>query len=76
MKNISLKIDSSIFSETEEILSEIKIPRNRYINNAIENYNRIQKRKILEKHLAIESKLVKSESMKVLHEFEKVDYAD
>lgn len=74
MKNVSLKIDDSIFSETEKILSRINIPRNRYINEAIEYYNRLQRRLLLEKRLKIESELVKSDSMAVLKEFEEVDY--
>lgn len=76
MKNVSLKIDDSIFGETEEILSKINKPRNRYINEAIEYYNRLQRRLLLEKKLKTESELVKSDSMTVLKEFEEVDYAD
>ncbi len=76
MKTVSLKIDDSIFGETEKILSKISIPRNRYINEAIEFYNKIQKRQILEKKLKAESKLVQKDSMRVLKEFESVDYAD
>ena len=76
MKTVSLKIDDSIFGETEKILSKISMPRNRYINEAIEYYNKIQKRQILEKKLKAESKLVKKDSMNVLKEFEKIDYAD
>ena len=76
MKNVSLKIDDSIFSETERILSRIKKPRNRYINEAIAYYNRLQKRLILEKKLKKESELVKKDSMAVLHEFENIDYAN
>jgi len=41
MKTVSLKIDDSIFGETENILSKIKKPRNRYINEALEYYNKI-----------------------------------
>ena len=41
MKTVSLKIDDSIFGETEKILDRIKKPRNRYINEAIEFYNKI-----------------------------------
>ena len=70
MKTVSLKIDDAIFGETEKILSTIKKPRNRYINEAIEVYNKIQKRKILEKKIGIESLLVRDESMLVLKEFE------
>jgi hypothetical protein len=76
MKNVSLKIDDSIFGETEIILSEIKKPRNRYINEALEYYNKLQRRLILEKKLKLESQLVKDNSMSVLKEFEEIDYAD
>lgn len=76
MKTVSLKIDDSIFGETENILSTIKKPRNRYINEAIDYYNRLQKRLILEKKLKKESELVKKDSMSVLKDFEEIDYAD
>jgi len=76
MKTVSLKIDDSIFGETEKILSKIKKPRNRYINDAIDYYNRIQKRAILENRLKKESELVKTDSMEVLKDFEEIDYVD
>jgi len=76
MKTVSLKIDNSIFGETEKILSKIKKPRNRYINEAIEYYNRLQRRLIIEKRLKNESELVKKDSMSVLKDFEEIDYAD
>ncbi len=75
MKTISLKIDESIFGDTEQILSKVNMPRNRYINEALDHYNRIQKRKILEEKLKIESALVKNDSIAVLNEFEEIDYA-
>ncbi len=74
MKNISLKIDDSIFQDTERILLHIKKPRNRYINEAIAYYNRFQNRILLEKKLKKESEMVKNDSMNVLSEFEKIDY--
>ncbi|MCM4165155.1 MULTISPECIES: hypothetical protein [unclassified Arenibacter] len=74
MKTVSLKIDDSIFGETEKILAKIKKPRNRYINDAIDYYNRIQKRSILEKRLKKESDLVKANSLEVLKDFEGIDY--
>jgi hypothetical protein len=74
MKIISLKIDDSIFGETEDILSQIKKPRNRYINEAIEYYNRYQRRLFLEKQLKNESYLVNVESLNILHEFEIIDH--
>lgn len=76
MKNVSLKIDDSIFKETEKILSRIKKPRNRYINEALNYYNRLQRRLILEKKLKKESELVKNDSMSVLKDFEEIDYVD
>lgn len=76
MKNVSLKIDDSIFRETEKILSKIKKPRNRYINEALDYYNRLQRRLILEKKLKKESELVKNDSMSVLKDFEEIDYVD
>ena len=76
MKTVSLKIDDSIFGETEKILSQIKKTRNRYINDALDYYNRHQRRIILEKKLKNESDLVKKESLTVLNEFERIDYAD
>jgi len=76
MKTVSLKIDDSIFDETENILSRIKIPRNRYINEALEYYNKLQRRQILEKRLRSDSDLVKNDSIKILKDFEKIDYVD
>ena len=72
MKNLSLKMDDSIFSETEKIVTRIKKNRNRYINEAVDFYNILQKRKILANQLQKESKLVQEQSMKVLAEFEKL----
>lgn len=76
MKTVSLKIDDVIFEETEKILSKNKKPRNRYINDALEYYNRIQKRILLEKSLQKESENVRKDSMNVLKEFENIDYAN
>ena len=76
MKNVSLKIDDSIFGETEKILSRIKKSRNRYINEAIDYYNRLQRRSFLERRLKKESELVKEDSMTVLKDFEEIDYVD
>ncbi len=74
MKTVSLKIDDAIFRETERILSRVKKPRNRYINEALDFYNKVQNRKILESKLYHESGLVRDESMSVLKDFEDIDY--
>ena len=76
MKVLSLKIEESIFEETEKILSRLKKPRNRYINEAIDYYNKIQQKKILEYKLKEESNIVREDSMNVLKDFEDIDYVD
>ena len=74
MKNISLNLDDAIFRETEEILDRVKKPRNRYINEAIEFYNKVQRKQIIEEKLRIESGIVSTDSMSVLKDFEDIDY--
>ena len=76
MKNLSLKMDDNIFNETEKITSKISKNRNRYINEAVEFYNLLQKRRIISRQLKKESKIVQEESMKVLSEFEKLHDED
>jgi hypothetical protein len=76
MKTLSLKLDDIVYEETEKLLEKIKKPRNRYINEALQYYNQIQKRKILAKMLVLESNLVSEESMDVLNEFENLDEYD
>ena len=74
MKTISLKIDEVIFDETETILESLNKPRNRYINEAIEFYNKVNRKTLLAKKLKLESKLVAENSMDVLRDFEGIDY--
>jgi len=76
MKTVSLKIDDAIFGDTEKILSSIRKPRNRYINEAIDHYNKFQRRLLLEKKLKSESEIVKTDSMAVLKDFEEMEYHD
>ena len=76
MKTLSLKLDDNIFNDTESVLSRIKKSRNRYINEAVDFYNKINKRKLIARKIAQESKLVSSESLSVLSEFEKLEDED
>ena len=76
MKTLSLKLEDNIFQETEDVLSKVKKSRNRYINEAVDYYNRINKRNLISKKLAKESKLVKKESLLVLTEFESLHDED
>lgn len=70
MKMLSLKLDENVFRETEKLTARLKKPRNRYINEALDLYNKYNERLLLKKQLQKESKLVVSESMQVLKEFE------
>ena len=63
-------MDDKVFHETEKILIKVRKNRNRYINDAVDFYNSLQKRRILSNQLKKESKLVRDESMKILEEFE------
>ncbi|MDN4164420.1 hypothetical protein QWY31_02850 [Cytophagales bacterium LB-30] len=76
MKNLSLKLEDDIFQETEKILSKVNMNRNRYINEAIEFYNRLHKRRLLAKQLSKESQLVAKDSLDVLAEFERLNEED
>ncbi|HZX74974.1 MAG TPA: hypothetical protein VFE57_11165 [Cyclobacteriaceae bacterium] len=76
MKNLSLKLEDDIFLETEKIVTKVNKNRNRYINEAIEFYNKLHRRKLLSKQLSKESKLVSEDSLKVLAEFEKFNDED
>jgi len=76
MKTVSLKISEDIFDEAERILAQINKPRNRYINEAIDHYNRLQKRRLLEETLRIESALVREDSMTAIRDFEAIDFID
>ncbi len=69
-------MDEKIYQETERILSKVRKNRNRYINEAVEFYNLLQKRKLLAKQLHKESKQVRDESMKILADFEKLGHED
>ncbi len=70
MKTLSLKLDENIFNETEVILVKVKKSRNRYINEAVDYYNKMQKRGLLAGRLKAESKLVGKETLNILSEFE------
>lgn len=76
MKTLSLKLDDNIFNDTEVVLKKVKKSRNRYINEAVDYYNRINKRNLIGRKLIKESKLIAKESMSVLSEFEAMNDED
>ncbi len=69
-KVLSLKLKEGVFEETESILHKIHKTRNSYINEAVEFYNKVFKRRMLKNKLAKESKMVAEDSLAVLEEFE------
>lgn len=73
MKNLSLKVRDDIFDETERIIAKAHRTRNAYINDALDFYNKVNKRKLLKEKLKIESRLVKGSSLEVLEEFERME---
>lgn len=72
MKTLSLKLDDHVFEETEQVVAELNLARNRYINEALTLYNQFNKRRSLKKKLSRESRLVQQSSAEVLAEFEKI----
>jgi hypothetical protein len=69
-KSLSLKLEETVFEEAEKLLKVIKIPRNAYINKAVNHYNHLVRKKIVSDKLKRESLSVKKNSMEVLKEFE------
>jgi len=72
MKNLSLKLREEIYKDTEKVVKKLKIPRNTYINKAIDHYNKVHKRNILKNKLKLESEITASDSMEILREFEEL----
>jgi metal-responsive CopG/Arc/MetJ family transcriptional regulator len=73
MKSISLRLQEQVFEDAENLIDQLKVSRNKYINEAIEFYNKYQKRKLLEEQLQKESAIVSEDSMKILGEFESLE---
>ena len=70
---LSLKLNEKVFKTTEGILKKMKKSRNAYFNEAVDFFNRIQKRKALAQTLKWESEKVSKESMAVLKAFEALE---
>lgn len=72
-KLLSLKMDERIFEETENVLKKISLPRNAYINRAVEFYNRVQGRLLAKKRLKRDVELLKADTQKFIENFELLD---
>lgn len=73
MRSIALKLKEKVLADSEAILQHLDKSRNRYFNEAIDFYNKHQRRALIEKRLAEESLIVKEDSLAVLGEFEMLD---
>ncbi len=73
MKTLSLKLQEPVFAEAEKMVAQLKKSRNAYINEAVAFYNRYQKRQMLAKLLAEESKLVAEADYEILKEMEALE---
>jgi len=73
MKVLSLKLREDIFDEVERVIRAVRIPRNTYINQALDFYTRLNKRKLLKQQLQKESWVVRLNSLRVMKEFERFE---
>ncbi len=73
MKSLSLKLDDKVFDDTEAITKAMKIARNRYINDALELYNKFNQRLLLEKQIKKEVEACRESSMEVMRDWEETD---
>ncbi len=73
MKALSLKLREDIFEEVERAAHAIRMPRNTYINQALDFYTRLSRRKLLKQQLQKESRAVRMNSLRVLKEFERLE---
>ena len=73
MKALSLKLRGDIFEEVERVVRAIHVPRNTYINQALDFYTRLSRRKLLKQQLQKESRAVRTNSLQVLKEFERLE---
>jgi len=73
MKTLSLKLEDYIFKETEQMTEYLKKSRNRYINDALDHYNKVQRKRMLAQQIEMESRLVAQDSMETLEDFEEIE---
>jgi hypothetical protein len=74
-KVLSLKIKGETFEGVEAQTKRLHMPRNTYINEALDFYNAYNRRKGLRQKLQKESRLTRKDSMEILGEMEKLEEA-
>jgi len=73
MKVLSLKLREDVFEEVERVIRAIRMPRNTYINQALDFYTKLNRRKLLKRQLQKESRAARMNSLRVLKEFERFE---
>jgi len=63
-------MDERIFKDTEMLLRKIRLPRNAYINHAVDFYNRLQRRRLIKKRLKKDVALLRSDTKEFIRSFE------
>lgn len=69
-KALSLKLDESTYAKAEEIRKRLKLPRNAYIRKAVNHYNALYARKLLEKQYRKASQRLGAAHLEYLQETE------
>jgi len=69
-KLLSLKMDDRVFQETEKVLRKIRIPRNAYVNQAVDFYNRCHNRVLVKRKLQKDVEILKKDTERFLKSFE------
>lgn len=73
MKTIRVKIKDDNYQAIEKMLEKIDKSRIDYLSDAIDFYNKYQRRLWLEKQFALDVSLIGESSMEVLREMENLD---
>ena len=63
-------MDEQIFSETEYLLKKIHMPRNAYINRAVNFYNHCYRKNLIKKDLRADVRLLEEDTKAFLKDFE------
>ncbi len=72
---ISLKLPEDLLEESGRLAQRLRLSRSEYIRRAIERQNRMAQARIRAERIAAASRKVRSESMRVNAEFEKIESA-
>ncbi len=75
-KSLSVKMEEGILKSADSLAKRMHTSRNAYINRAVRLMNKVGERAGLREILRRESKAVRSESLRVLKEFEALSDKD